>query len=1251
MHAIDITRHHFQPAKHYSGLLHYQGSVLLDSEQNEEALIQQGEGRRVLTDLLVTSGSPDDGMKIGLYPPPPSPPAIPPVPVVYDFSIGAGVFYLGGLRLDVERAEHFKLESEFLQHRALTPPMANDWLTDAQSAYPGAPPVAAQTDLVWLEAWEQAVTGAEDSETLERALQVESSARLRPMRKVHVFPNAATNCASAFQNLVASLEAGNRVSYDPRTAELKSNRRLKVDFVDMGPDPDPCSPPIRRGFLGADNETIQIRVIAPDRFAWSFGNAAPLYRVTRAGNVLTFDSPPRDEFMRPLVGDLIEIIRCDAMLPNGELIGERHGIFHAVATPYDPLHKTVTIVPAANPVDETVDTANATALATDWGLDVPSQYLFARVWRGETMGANPMGKAISPAPGVQLGDTGVVVSFSGDGPVGDSWTFSVRPNTPEIIVPWEMRRPTGAPPTAPRRYITALGLIQWNQPANVAPKFIDCRRHVRKLEDASGCCEVTVGDGTESFGDVATIGEALARLPASGGKICLLRGTHYANVLITDKKNITIEGCGPLTWLRPLPNSTGVPLIAIGDSVGISIRNFSMLAPEEVAIAIDDSGQGDFGQFTKDIDIRAMNIVFRDASAILFNGGEGLKIEQCTLQFMRIGAQPQGQGSNAGLSSSIILLGRDMLVERCWIHRLPGMDPSQLPLGGIQIVGGSERVEIRRNRITDGGGIGIVLGSIHLAKQGDDTQPPRLPPPIAIPWKDYGKPDGDGGSTGIIVIIIDYIISDDGCFLIPVGPQPPIEGDPPVPNADPVIVDCRIIENDIENMGSSGIAPFMQFDLTYDKQLCGVSDLLIRNNRIIGCVRGEAPPLAGGQFIYTARGGIVLGWAENLELVGNHVEQCGTLRFDPICGVFAVGLAHARISGNRIHDNGRRLLGEGSQLLLGQRGGIVIRYVQPAMPVRYGMQSPLHSSLKDVREMQGARMQGGGEALLLHENQVSTPEGRALEVNGVGAMSINDNQLASLGATAASLLWLLLTRGASGSQVGPGFIQMFQLDPFPAIMGNAVVSVLNLGISNDLPNMQVGLGDVLVVKPGGDVATGVTVVTTGRLMFEDNQTRYDGLASPRTLVPCLVGLASLDDAKMVGNQCDADFAPGTSDFAFAHGCVIGVTLQMSANRFSEPTVKVGSLGQLSGLCLGVSVLMHHNFGSHCFLGLPLSVPMSILGPNKSVDLHCDRSKEPGTNRFGEMLGGSYRYAETIRSQPNNLDARYTYMSGRSVDHG
>lgn len=1206
MHAIDVTRHLFQPAKHYSGLLHYQGSVLLDSEQNEGAFIQQGEQRRLLTDLLATSGSPDDGMKIA---------PVLPAPAGYDFAIAAGVFYLGGLRLDVDSPERFLLQTDSLQLRDKSvQTLPNDWLTAAQDAVPAAPPVAARTDLVWLEAWEQAVTGAEDAETIEVALEVESSARLRPTRKVHLFPGTPDRCSDAFDALVASLEAGGRATFDAETAELKSNRRLTVDFVDTGPAPDPCTPPVRRGFLGAENETIQIRIIADNRFVWSFGNAAPLYRVTLAGNTIDFLTPPRDELLRPLVGDLIELIRCDSILPNGQLVGERHGLFYRVQTPYDPGNGTVVLAdgPAATPFFN--DTARAAALAAAWGLDAPDGHLYARVWRGETISAAPIGKSAAPPPGTQLGNTGVVVSFTGNGPVGDSWTFSVRPNTPEAIMPWEMRRPT--PPSAPRRYITGLGLIKWSGVAGAAPVFHDCRRRIRKLANASGCCEVTVGDNQESFGDVDTIAEALARLPESGGKICLLRGTHRENVLIDERENIVIEGCGKLTRLLPAAPGPGVPVIGIRDSRSISIRGFAIEALESIAIAVDDTATGDFGAMTENIRIENMALHTRDAPAILFNGGAGLAVERCRIGLDQI-ATGAGAPVNAnGLTSAIILFGRDMRIEENEIVALGEEVRFILPMGGIHVIGGSEAVEIRRNRIRGGGGAGIVLGSIAMVPEdGEAPYRPRLPFAVEVDWSDYSAPPEEGSSFSFIIIYWIYVVTPEGCWYVPVTVTGGGGEDNPMrPDADPFIVQCAIVENEIDDMGESGIAPFIQFDLEEDRQYCGVSDLLIRGNRIRNCARNEPPPLTGGQVVHAGRGGIVLGWAEDLECVDNLIEGCGAQSPGPICGFFAAGLAHARIARNRIHDNGRRILALQEFFPpLGQRGGIVIRYAQPGLTPLSTLQLPI--------DLGDNLMQNGREALFVHENQVSTPEGRALHVSGTGAMSITDNQFTSLGAAAASSFWWALlsflftsptTGGGGGGVVPPGLVKMLQLDPVPTLMGNAVISVLNVGLGADFADLPFGFGFGLQdVDPDGD-ARSRWAITTGRVLFSDNQTRFDGLAMPITLVPALIGLISLDDVKMNGNQCDADALLAVLDLVAIHACVFSITNQMTDNRFSEPTLAKdeGISGQLSGFSLGFSVLQHHNFGTHCFRSV-CQDNLSIREPNRSFSNsdYCEAANE------------------------------------------
>ena len=317
MDSIDITSRRHQP-KHYSSLFHYQGSIVLDFDQNEQAELRLDDTRRLLTDLLCTAGSPDEGFRIG---------ALAPAPAGYDFSIAAGVFYLGGMRLDIEAPERFRGQTEYLQMHEGPPVLPNNWLDPALDRAPAAPPAGARTDRFWLEAWEQAVTGAEDEETIETALAVEGSARRRPMRKIHLFPDTPAECDDAFQALVDRLELDGRFSFDPDSAELRSQRRLTVDFLEVAPPADACAPPVRLGYLGAENETIQIRVISDTRFAWSFGNAAPLYRCRlQPADILSFETPPRDAFLRPRVGDMIELVRCDAILANGEFIGERHGL-------------------------------------------------------------------------------------------------------------------------------------------------------------------------------------------------------------------------------------------------------------------------------------------------------------------------------------------------------------------------------------------------------------------------------------------------------------------------------------------------------------------------------------------------------------------------------------------------------------------------------------------------------------------------------------------------------------------------------------------------------------------------------------------------------------------------------------------------------------------------------------------------------------------------------------------------------------
>ena len=65
MHA-DLSRINFRPERGYSAVVAQQGRVQLDSDANEQALIQLHEQRTVLVDLIGPHGGPVDATGFGI---------------------------------------------------------------------------------------------------------------------------------------------------------------------------------------------------------------------------------------------------------------------------------------------------------------------------------------------------------------------------------------------------------------------------------------------------------------------------------------------------------------------------------------------------------------------------------------------------------------------------------------------------------------------------------------------------------------------------------------------------------------------------------------------------------------------------------------------------------------------------------------------------------------------------------------------------------------------------------------------------------------------------------------------------------------------------------------------------------------------------------------------------------------------------------------------------------------------------------
>ena|SRR5215207_9380667 len=66
----DFSRHTFERLKHYAGVLHQQGRVWLDSDWNDEVLLQLNLLRQETFDIIGRCGAPAPGTAFQISPPP-----------------------------------------------------------------------------------------------------------------------------------------------------------------------------------------------------------------------------------------------------------------------------------------------------------------------------------------------------------------------------------------------------------------------------------------------------------------------------------------------------------------------------------------------------------------------------------------------------------------------------------------------------------------------------------------------------------------------------------------------------------------------------------------------------------------------------------------------------------------------------------------------------------------------------------------------------------------------------------------------------------------------------------------------------------------------------------------------------------------------------------------------------------------------------------------------------------------------------
>jgi hypothetical protein len=1180
----DISADLHIAAKRYSGVRAQQGRVLTDADFNVAMDVVDDALEALVRSLICAAGTPDGGFAVSAPGAATTILADGTAQSTLDFTVAPGSYVLGGRALVSRQAMQFLAQA--------------DWLAQVLDPTVLSPaPVDGRVDLVYLESIVQPVRAVEDREIQERALgSADTTTRLRPQLKVRVEPDTVDECVVAMEGLRATL-AGTGGTFSEDGTELSSNARLSVSLDGPGPVTDPCAPRRLSGYLGAENQTIRVMLTRPGFFLWAYDHGEPLYRVQiddAAGEVL-FLTPPRDPVLFPGTDQVIEILPWDALLPNGEKAAAPLGHLARLTGAYDPAENRIAYDGSLPAGWQTW--LNGLPSALEGRDDVPPRYFYARIWQAPDSGGteDPVGA------GIALAQTGIRLTFSGDGFAGDYWTLAVRPDAPELVVPWQLLEAGGAAPVGPRRFYAPLALLDWSVPVggNASAEVDDCRNRFRRLCQIKGCCSYQVGDGRSTFGDFNDIQAAVNALPAEGGEICLLPGLHEGRADLRGRRHITVYGCGRRTVVTS-PDALSTPLFRMGGSEDVVLRDFAIRT--DAGLAVEGDARLAQGRL-QNLDIRVTGTAVSALDVF------GLEIQRCMIR-SRVLPAALTDADIAALGPLVYLTGLDITVEHSTIEvdrlvreeDIPEATPrdpivtgavprNRVALGGLWIGGDSIRTRIRDNLIAGGNGHGITLGSVVQRRpSGRDIRGLRAFTTMTI--DEGGCPQFD----------------PPGSFRIP--PASPNDPDPPRVESEGPLVDLRIERNRIAGQGGSGISVAYWFvaeegarDDAFDD--IEIEDAVIADNVIQRCMLMELSSALPVEAAFaTGFGGIALASAVDLQVENNDIRRCGGVGRTAICGIYVRYGERLHITSNRIYDNGRPATLT-DPLLVGNIGGIVLSHVE-------GREEAFGRGLRQT------------PALVVRGNSVVSPEGRALEVTGSGQMIVESNALTAHGNNSLGLIVLAFLASATNnpaagaSLTSPGVQAQFR-----ALMAQflgSCVAILNSGVN---PNLANPLGGITANGSSPAIGTPASVGRTaaglggmppqGPVMFNDNQVTFDAFTGATTLSLCSVGIVSLDDVAMQDNQCMVD---AFDDLVLANALVMGlVSTRVQGNRFREvinllflsnenpsddPLLPVSTV--LSAMTFGLMNATEMNQGTHCFLRLGPHKPRLRRIPNADVGL-------------------------------------------------
>jgi hypothetical protein len=942
----DFSQWMFNPTDNFAGVLHQQGRVLLDKDWNDQTQINRYWQETTAQDVIgggmaAVPATAPDAFKVT---------HAQVVGTDVNLTLLPGRIWADGLLVHLDGTAPVNRTATYLQ-----PPIQDPPGTVATIA-------AGVRDAVILEVWPEALNGFQLPNTLiEPALGgPDTTERVHTAMALRLFRLDADETCDTIRDRLAD--------------DFASKGKLTVSLQPTTVIGGDCPVVAGGGYTGFEHHLYRIEIAQVDAatpmFKWSQFNGGLVGRglfdavnrqVQITANLPAITSSGLSEFY-------LEAVQYQTN------VGFWRVTYGATVTLNNDNELELPVTPTYGSIPTPSDPANPA--------------IFFRLWNG-IRPITDFPVVVAPTEPNPLAD-GIRLAFdaaaTGNYTPGDYWTFTVRAgeiSNPEILINHQ-------PPAGIHYHRVPLAELTWDADQNIsfeALQIEDCRQVFRPLTRQKICCTLLVGDGLTSKGDFNSLEEALRHLPASGGKICLLPGQHQANAEIRNRRNIQISGCGVHTIVTPHtdPNRINQPIFTIDASENIQLDQMTLMHLTGTAIQVLDGANANQG--SREIGIRhnriqatvhaievrvknqlagnndiviAENLIamldVNEGKAAIFSIADHVVIERNRLVVVPAPRPERPEGDPRGpdtpgevfdpcrerkpyytnrrlkfqLLQATFLYAASLAVARKFGY---------LAQGGIQIGGGSERVNILANQILGGRGHGVTLGDI-----------PETVVESAVLKKNYGL---------LAELPGEAIERLRGSFIS-------------------YVYEVTIAENIIRDMGLCGVGVVAFFNLATINLLVTVNDLTIYRNSISDCAQQLPPEIPESLLATSGFGGIALASCENTFIQENRIENNGVDHLHPLCGIFILNSETLDISTNRILNNGPRISSRDENLRRGWRGGIVIGLSFKALTPQ---------TFADNQWLS----QDGIPAVKIHNNIVTQPVGQSLFLIALGPVSVVGN--------------------------------------------------------------------------------------------------------------------------------------------------------------------------------------------------------------------------------------------------------------------